>query len=230
MLRLTAILALGITSLAVACSSSSDDPAAPPDTMDSGASSSGSSGSSSGSSGTSGGPTDAATDSPTDAADAADASTAFVITSTAFKEGGAIPLAQACTNQGGMNQSPPLAWTSGPATTLSYAIEIHDATNNLVHGVIYDIPATDFALPGNLMSAYMPTTPAGAHEAKNINNTFGYAGPCPPNQHTYEFILYAVDVATLPGTTMTTVKEDIVTALKAHMLATTKLTGTFTPP
>jgi phosphatidylethanolamine-binding protein (PEBP) family uncharacterized protein len=54
----------------------------------------------------------------------------------------------------------------------------------------------------------------------------GYAGPCPgPMAHTYEFMLYAVDVGTLPGIATTQKGAALVTALQAHDLATTTLTG-----
>ena len=45
--------------------------------------------------------------------------------------------------------------------------------------------------------------PPGSKQVKSYDNaTFGYLGPCPGgNVHSYEFDLYAVDAATLPGVT-----------------------------
>jgi phosphatidylethanolamine-binding protein (PEBP) family uncharacterized protein len=56
----------------------------------------------------------------------------------------------------------------------------------------------------------------------------GYNGPCPPSAHTYQFKVYALSTATLPGGTMSTTKEQVVTS-SATNLGTATLTATFTP-
>ena len=48
-------------------------------------------------------------------------------------------------------------------------------------------------------------------------------------QHTYEFALYAIDTATLPGATIATTRAQAVTLIQLHDLATANLTGTYTP-
>ena len=230
-LRVTAVLALGITSLIVACSSSDDTSSPTPDAPDSGSSgsSSGTSGSS-GSSGTSGGPTDAATDS----ADAADANVAFKITSTAFTDGGSIPDANTCT---GVNTSPPFAWEGAPPGTKSFALVLHDndvsPPTGYNHSVIYDIASTTTSLPPNVEKAYQPAAPAGSratHPFTANSGVYGYSGPCPPALHTYEFQLYALDVATLTDLGPASNANDGVTAVKAHVIAMTKLTGKYKKP
>jgi len=153
--------------------------------------------------------------------------TAFTLTSTGFTEGMAIPAKYTCK---GMNVSPDLTWTAGPAGTQSYAVVLTDKSNNLIHWVIWDIPAASLSLPEGVMNVANPATPAGAKQVKSYDNqTFGYLGPCPPNLHTYEFAVFALDVATLPnvttGSTRTAVKAEIV----KHNPASATLTGTFTP-
>lgn len=160
-----------------------------------------------------------ASDAPTDAG-------AFAITSTAFTEGTPIPAAHTCA---GTNVSPPLSWTPGPAGTLSYAVVLTDKTNNLVHSGIYDIPSSITSLPMNVEKVAMPSNPAGSKQVLAYNNMAGYAGPCPgATAHTYEFMVYAVDIGTLPGIMTSQKGAALVTALQAHDLATATLKGTAT--
>jgi hypothetical protein len=191
--------------------------------------------SSSDTSSTSGGTADAGTADPDatasdpDAGASEDSATAapFALTSTALAEGATFPVDNTCT---GTNLSPPLAWGAGPAGTMSYAIVLNDTTIDFLHAVVYDIPASVTALPANVQKVYAPASPAGMHQTKNYKGTFGYAGPCPTTEHVYEFVLYALDVAALPGVTQNVALADAETAIKAHSLGTTKLTGKYKKP
>ncbi len=66
----------------------------------------------------------------------------LTVTSSAFKEGAAIPERYAGYRIG---PSPPLAWTKGPQGTQSYALLVEDpdapGAEPFVHWVAYDIPA-----------------------------------------------------------------------------------------
>jgi Raf kinase inhibitor-like YbhB/YbcL family protein len=150
-----------------------------------------------------------------------DATGAFALTSSAIMEGGMFPTANTCT---GNSMSPPLAWTTGPAARMSYAIVLTDKSNMLRHWVLWDIPADTMSLPANLARTAMLAMPAGAKQV-SINN--GYAGPCPPQgmMHTYEFALYAVNVATLPGVSTNSSPMAVETAVIARQLAKTTLTA-----
>ncbi|MEA2753710.1 MAG: hypothetical protein QOI41_7853 [Myxococcales bacterium] len=217
---LTAVLG---ASVLVACSSSSD-PSAPAST------SGGTSGGIDGGAGDGDGSTttgDGSTSGDVDASTSSDGAAAvFALTSTAIAEGASFPAENTCS---GANTSPPLAWTAGPAGTKSYAFVLNDTTISFLHFIVYDIPANVTSLPAALEAAYAPATPAGAHETKSYKGTFGYQGPCPPTgEHVYEFVLYALDVATLPGVTQNVSLVDAQTAIKAHMLGTAKLTGKYT--
>ena len=106
----------------------------------------------------------------------------------------------------------------------------NDATTDFLHSVTYDIPSTQAELPANVQKQHEPANVAGAKQTRSYANTYGYAGPCPDTKHTYEFVLYALDVETLPNVTMTTPRAGAETAIKAHVVASTKLTGTYTPP
>jgi Raf kinase inhibitor-like YbhB/YbcL family protein len=157
---------------------------------------------------------------------------AFTLTSTAYAEGGVIPLAHVCTRDGGSNLSPPLAWTNPPAGTMSFAVVFTDLfqTPDFIHSVIYDIPSTVTELPADVEKVYAPTDVPGAHQTNAYNGMRGYAGPCPGEMHTYEMALYALPTATLTGATMNTNRTQATTAIMANNLGVTKLNGTHTPP
>jgi Raf kinase inhibitor-like YbhB/YbcL family protein len=128
-----------------------------------------------------------------------DVTSAFHLTSPAFTEGQTIPAVNTCA---GANTSPQLDWTAGPTGTMSYAIIFTDKNNMLRHWAIWDIPASTTSLQANVPKMSMPAMPAGAKQVSFSG--MGYAGPCPgPMDHTYEFAVYAVNVATLPGTSTT---------------------------
>ncbi|QXJ19573.1 YbhB/YbcL family Raf kinase inhibitor-like protein [Actinomadura graeca] len=130
---------------------------------------------------------------------------AFTVTSTAFTEGGTIPKVHECTSGGNdprqKNESPPLAWTGSPAAAQSYALIMRDLdNNNLLHWIIYDIPATATSLPQNVEHVYQPPVPKGSRQIyyRGSASLFGYQGPCSPNSvNTYEFVVHALNKATL---------------------------------
>jgi Raf kinase inhibitor-like YbhB/YbcL family protein len=151
----------------------------------------------------------------------------FALTSSAFAEGDALPVKYSCK---GTNVSPPLEWTKGPEGTKSYTIVFIDTDNGLTHSAIYDIPADTTSLPEKVENAYEPSNVPGAKQPKSYKPTvFGYAGPCPNAEHTYEWTIYAIDVDALPDTSETTTKEQVTTLAKAHDLATAKLSVKFAP-
>lgn len=153
----------------------------------------------------------------------------FTLTSPTITEGGAIPLTHVCAGRGGQNQSPELAFANVPAGTMSFAVVLTDLTNGLVHSSIYDIPGTATGLPADVDKVYAPPDVPGAHQTNNYSGQRGYAGPCPPNAHVYQFKVYALATATLDGATMGTSKDEVVTTATAANLGTATLTGTFTP-
>lgn len=154
-----------------------------------------------------------------------DTSTAFAITSPVFDEGGNIPATFTCD---GANTSPQLDWVNAPAGTMSFAIILSDLTKPLIHSVIYDIPANLTGLPADVDPLYEPQDVLGAHQTRAFSTQFGYAGPCPPGPdgvHQYEFALYALDVAVLPGASMQTNRTDAAILIEAHRLTRVTLTA-----
>ncbi|MFO1372609.1 MAG: YbhB/YbcL family Raf kinase inhibitor-like protein [Candidatus Competibacteraceae bacterium] len=122
---------------------------------------------------------------------------AITVTSSAFTNGGVIPLANVFslgTQCQGSNLSPPLQWTAGPAGTATFTVEMVDLTaSNFLHWRISNIPAATTTLPQGVAPATPPFI-----QAVNGFGTAGYGGPCPPNDglaHQYQITVSALDAA-----------------------------------
>lgn len=142
-----------------------------------------------------------------------------------------IPDQYACNNGPGKNTSPDLSWTAGPAGTLSYAVVLTDKTpSDYLHWVIWDIPAGTIALPASVENKANPAVPAGSKQVKSYDGqTYGYLGPCPGETHTYEFAVFALDVATVPNITTASTLAQAKKQILNHDLASATLTGTYAP-
>ncbi|HEU4422898.1 MAG TPA: YbhB/YbcL family Raf kinase inhibitor-like protein, partial [Pilimelia sp.] len=161
----------------------------------------------------------------------AGAPTPFNLTSTAFANNGNIPIRYTCQQDGvsGNDISPPLAWTANTTgNTMSYAMTFIDTANGGKHWAIWDIPASRLSLPEGLGLGFNVPEISGAKQKAfgSGNKTLQYFGPCPGGStHKYEFTLYAVDTATLPGVNSGSSVAAVETAILAHDLASTKLAG-----
>ena len=153
------------------------------------------------------------------------------ITSTAFKEGEAIP--KKYTGEGA-DVSPPLAWTGVPegAKELVLICDDPDAptAEPWVHWVIYKIPADAKGLKEGIPQKPRLTDPAGALQGKNswpAGQNIGYRGPMPPRgpTHRYNFKLYALEakMSAEPGMD----KKAILQEIEHHVVAKGQLMGTY---
>jgi Raf kinase inhibitor-like YbhB/YbcL family protein len=153
----------------------------------------------------------------------------FALSSPAFPEGGTIPETYECTaaDSGALNVSPPLAWTPGPDGTESYALVLRDLDfgNGFIQWVIWDIPKSTVSLPEGVEHIYQPSTPAGAKQTIFQGAVYGYFGPCSPGVNTYEFTIYALPMATLPGVDQNSTKQEVAALLVAEAIGSTILTG-----
>jgi Raf kinase inhibitor-like YbhB/YbcL family protein len=151
------------------------------------------------------------------------------ITSSAFTDGGKIPLSYVMPGAGGKNVSVPLSWSGAPAGTQSFALAMvdpHPIARNWVHWLVIDIPqgATSLA-----EGASGPKMPKGAVELQNSFGQLGYGGPQPPRgsgDHPYVFTLYALSAPKLEigkSAGLAAFKQ----ALEGKILATATLTGYF---
>ena len=144
------------------------------------------------------------------------------LTSTAFKEGEAIPRQFTCD---GVNISPPLEWSGVPKTAKTIAIIADDPdapSGTWVHWVLYNLPAENIGIVENLPAN--ENLRAGGFHGKNDFGNIGYGGPCPPTgSHRYFFKIYAVD-SELPLKAGAT-KAEVEKALEGHILAQGQLMG-----
>lgn len=161
---------------------------------------------------------------------------AFALKSPAFKADQPIPRIHAHGPEG-KNISPELQWTATPAGTKEFALLLDDPDapspqaprpeGPWVHWVVAKIPAKQTALPENAGSATLAGK-KGFVEGKNSSGNAWYDGPLPPTgsgRHRYEFRLYALDteLTVKPGLS----KEDLLKAMKGHILGQAMLVGTY---
>jgi len=161
-----------------------------------------------------------------------DEKVAIVITSSAFKEGGMIPAKYTCDGQ---NISPPLKWEQVPQGTArlsspkskSFALICDDPDAPLgtwVHWVMWNIPTEANGLPESILPAKELLD--GSKQGINSSRKQGYSGPCPPGgTHRYYFKIYALDEKlNLPPASA---KQDLLDAMKGHILAEGSLMGKY---
>lgn len=138
----------------------------------------------------------------------------MIISSSAFKYGGAIPSEYGCD---GGNYNPPLSISNAPEGTKSLALIMDDPDAvqvvgyTWVHWLIWNIsPDTKFITAGSV--------PDGASEGTTSFGSAGYGGPCPSSgTHRYFFKLYALDVEKLNLPSAAT-SASLQAAMKGHIL------------
>ena len=152
----------------------------------------------------------------------------MTITSPAFDSGKPIPKKHAYKGEG-ENVSPPLRWSGAPEETKSFALICDDPDapspknpreDPWVHWVVYNIPADRTSLDEG--------SAGGGVEGKSDFKETGWGGPMPPPKsgiHRYFFQVYALDSElSLPvGAT----KDQLLAAMKGHILAEGKTHGTY---
>lgn len=146
----------------------------------------------------------------------------LTITSSAFADGGTIPVQYTCS---GAQTSPPLSWSGAPAGTAAFTLIVDDpdapVPGGFDHWVVFDLSPDTTALPEGV------TLPPQAVSGKNGRGTQEYLGPCPPAgaPHHYRFHLYAVDTPLNlpPGSS----KTDVIAAMNGHILGEGLLVGIF---
>jgi Raf kinase inhibitor-like YbhB/YbcL family protein len=128
-------------------------------------------------------------------------SATLVLTSTGFLMKGADLIFPASASYP-MDHSPPFAWSGAPATSKSFALTFVDKSNGATKWVLWDIPVALDNLPGDVSKGENPAEIPGSTQRGSLGRT-GYSGPGVPGPplHTYEFVIWALDVAKLPGTT-----------------------------
>lgn len=151
----------------------------------------------------------------------------FNINSPDFRDGDVISKRFSCE---GDDMSPELIWQDPPAGTKSYALFVEDPDapmGTFVHWVVYDMPS-GFRQLFRGMGNDADLTDGIKQGLTDFGRT-GWGGPCPPKghgKHRYNFILRALDVETL-GLSDGAKKSEVEQAMKGHVLAEVKITGTY---
>jgi Raf kinase inhibitor-like YbhB/YbcL family protein len=151
----------------------------------------------------------------------------FTLTSTAFRDGGAIPARLTCE---GEDLSPPLAWHGMPAGTKSIALIVDDpdapdpkAPKRVwTHWLLFNLSPEETQLPEDADRAGLPS---GTARGVNDFGDAAYGGPCPPvGRHRYFHKLYALDTMLdldRPN------RARLEAAMRGHVIAEAKLVGTY---
>ena len=146
----------------------------------------------------------------------------FSISSPDFEEGGEIPKKFGYKFE---NEAPTIHFENIPQGTKCTALIMDDpdamaAVGKVwVHWLLVDNPSANFPY-GNVAGVF--------GKGKNDFGEIGYGGPAPPDKrHTYIFKAYALD--TTPELKEGYSKQELEDAMKGHIIAEAKLTGTFAP-
>ncbi|PIP29793.1 YbhB/YbcL family Raf kinase inhibitor-like protein [Candidatus Jorgensenbacteria bacterium CG10_big_fil_rev_8_21_14_0_10_54_38] len=147
--------------------------------------------------------------------------TNFILKSSAFREGGAIPVKHTCD---GDDVNPFLEIKNAPEGTVSFALIVDDPDaprSAWVHWLVWNIsPKTQYFSEDHL--------PDDAVQGKTSFGHAKYGGPCPPRgdqPHHYVFTLYALDA--MLGLPAGADKAALLAAMEGHILGQTVLTGMY---
>jgi Raf kinase inhibitor-like YbhB/YbcL family protein len=152
----------------------------------------------------------------------------IVLTSSAFRDGDAIPSLYTCTGAG---TSPPLEWSHVPIRTASFLLIMEDVSGGgFTHWVLFNVPSDTRRLLASVPHGGQLAT--GARQGINDAGGMGYLPPCPylPRGATdnYQFMLYALD--TILDVAGGASEQDVLAASGGHMLAKGELEGSYMLP
>ena len=91
-------------------------------------------------------------------------------------------------------KSPAIMWTGAPADTKSFAVSLRDLQGG-IHWVMWNIPPTEAGLAAALPAGAMPGAPA----PMGSRQTGTWFGPGAGAVHRYEYQVWALKVAEIPG-------------------------------
>jgi Raf kinase inhibitor-like YbhB/YbcL family protein len=152
--------------------------------------------------------------------------TELTLESPAFEDGDRIPEKYGHEEA---NVNPPLEVAGQPenAESLSLVVDDPDAREPAGkiwdHWVVWDIDPSIGLIPED-----WDATAAGATEGRNDYGESGWGGPDPPDrEHTYRFLLYALDeeLGLGPGAT----KDEVYDAAEGLVVGKANLEGTYAP-
>jgi len=161
---------------------------------------------------------------------------AMTLTTTAWADGDPIPVKY---TQAGEQVSPPLTWTNTPPGTQSFVLHFHDpdvarnrTTDDQVHWLVWNIPATATGLPENVPKGN--ELPDGSRQT-SATAPGVYRGPGAPATgplHHYTFEIYALDTKldVQPTADAFETRANVMKAMQGHVLGKAVYVGLFKRP
>jgi Raf kinase inhibitor-like YbhB/YbcL family protein len=153
----------------------------------------------------------------------------FVLTSPAFEHGAPIPEK----HRGRLwraNISPALDWTPAPAGTVELVLVVQDPDVPMgkpaIHALTLGIDPSLSGIPENALTN--PSPVPGLRHGQGALGRRGWAGPMPVRSHgphAYVFQLFALDQA--PGLPASFSLDDVIAAIKGHVIGRARLDGTY---
>lgn len=147
----------------------------------------------------------------------------FILTSRAFAAGEDLP---ARFTREGDNVSPPLEWSQLPPGTRSIVVicdEPNSPTGNVVHWLLYNLPATTSGLPEHL-----PTIDPLANDARQGVNDFsrtGYTGPLRPTAGSRRMLFQVFALNAVLSSRSGVTKSELIRAMESRVIARARLTA-----
>jgi Raf kinase inhibitor-like YbhB/YbcL family protein len=161
---------------------------------------------------------------------ASEAATGMVATSSAFRDGGRLPLQYAGPGEcGGKNVNLPVAWRNLPDGSKSVVVTLKDPDGakgaGVTHWIVYNIPAEVKEIKAGAVEKSVGSMTVG----KNMTGAEAYRGACPPMgdaPHHYILTVTATDLApgSLPAGLDATALSS---ALAGHTLNGSTIVATF---
>ena len=165
----------------------------------------------------------------------------MILTVAGFPDGGDVPVKYSQAAPGvatGEGLSPAISWTNAPAGTQSFVLNMHDmdlarnkTTDDQVHWVVWNIPATATGLPEGVPKG--PKLASGAFQISATGQMYrgpgaGANGP----KHHYVFELYALDttIDVQPAADAFETRANVMKAIQGHILAKAVYGGLFKRP
>jgi Raf kinase inhibitor-like YbhB/YbcL family protein len=172
---------------------------------------------------------------------AAPASPPMTLTVSGFADGGQIPVkfSQAAPGAApGEGTSPALNWTNTPPGTQSFVLHMHDmdvarnrTTDDQVHWVVWNIPATATGLPEGVPKGSQ--RPDGSYQISATGPVYRGPGAAATGPlHHYMFEIYALDTKldVQPAADAFETRANVMKAMQGHVLGNAVYGGLFKRP
>ena len=165
----------------------------------------------------------------------------MTLTTTAFPDGGPIPVKFSQAAEGaapGEGTSPALTWANAPAGTQSFVLHMHDmelarnkTTDDQVHWLVWNIPGTASRLTeGQPKGAKLPD---GSYQISATGQVYrGPGAPANGPQHHYVFEIFALDTKldVQPTADAFETRANVIKAIQGHILGKAVYLGLFRRP